>query len=78
MTRTTSYDFQIEVEATVASLSSIIRAELQALSGEYWTPRFQADQMDAELKYRRERIAFLRKQREDFENLMFGVGPEGV
>lgn len=59
-------------------LSQIIQDELTALSSEYWQPRFTADQTDVELKYRRDRIIFLRKMREEFENQMNGVRPEAV
>lgn len=60
------------------ALSRIISQELQALSSEYWTPRFASDQMEAELSFRRQRIDGLRKQREDFENLMFGLSKEAL
>lgn len=59
-------------------LSQIIQDELTALSSEYRQPRFAADQMDAELKFRKDRIIFLRNMREEFENQMNGVRPEAV
>lgn len=69
-------DYQDATHAAVAALSEIIRSELKALSSEYWAPRFAADQMDAELAFRRRRIAFLRKAREEFENQMHGLERE--
>lgn len=62
----------------VNGLSKLITAELQALSSEYWQPRYVADQMDAELKFRRERIIGLRGIRHDLENLMFGLERDTV
>lgn len=57
----------------VSDLSYLIAGELSAFSSEYWQPKFAADQMDAELKFRKERIEGLRTMRKDFENLMFGL-----
>lgn len=69
-------NYQDTTHAVVAGLSEVIRSELTALSSEYWAPRFAADQMDAELAFRRRRIAFLRKAREEFEDQMHGLGME--
>lgn len=62
----------------VNALGEEIASELKALSSEHWQPRLMADQMDAELKFRRERIAFLRKMREDYENVMFGLDRDSL
>jgi len=60
-------------KAIIDNLSVLICMELQALSSEYWTPRYAADQMDAELKFRRERIVRLREMRAEFENTMYAL-----
>ena len=69
-------NYQDATHAVVAGLSEIIRSELTALSSEYWSPCFAADQTDAELAFRRRRIAFLRKAREEFEDQMHGLERE--
>lgn len=61
------------VRPVIEGLSVLIACELSALSSEYWSPRFAADQMDAELKFRRERITRLRELRHEFENIMHGL-----
>lgn len=60
----------------VESLSVLIASELTALSSEFWSPRFAADQMDAELDFRRKRITRLRELRHEFENIMHGLSRE--
>lgn len=68
----------LKLSPVVDGLSTIICDELRALSSEYWQPRFQADQMDAELKFRRERVNRLRAMREEFENCMFGLSQDAM
>lgn len=64
------------IGVVVEGVSVLIATELRALSSEHWQPRFTADQMDAELKFRRERITRLRILRAEFENIMFGLEKE--
>lgn len=61
----------------VDALSRIIANELNALSSEFWLPRFAADQMDAELSFRRLRISELRAMRTKFEDVMHGLSRAG-
>lgn len=63
----------LNTEVVTQHLSRLIASELQALSSEYWQPRFTADQMDSELDFRKTRITELRRLRHEFENLMFGL-----
>lgn len=67
-----------QTKIIVDALGDIISSELSALSSEYWQPQYGADQMDAELKFRKERIERLRAMRAEFENIMFGLGKEVV
>lgn len=62
----------LNTEVVTQHLSRLIASELQAMSSEYWQPRFAADQMDSELNFRKMRIKELRRLRHEFENLMFG------
>lgn len=65
---------QDAIHAVVAGLSEIIRSELAALSDEHWNPKLTPDQSYDELAFRRKRLVFLRKVRDDFEDRMFGMG----
>jgi hypothetical protein len=62
----------------VNTLSLLIASEMRALSSEYWQPRFQSDQMDAELKFRRERIDKWRTMRAECESIAYGMTSECV
>lgn len=62
----------------IDGITSIICFELQAFSSEYWQPRLAADQMDAELKFRKTRIVELRRIREETENLLFGLDRDAL
>lgn len=61
------------IESVTAGLSALIALELIAMRSEYWTPQFAADQMDAELAFRKTRIQRLREIRAEFENIMHGM-----
>ena len=63
----------LNTEVVTQHLSRLIASELQAMSSEYWQPRFASDQMDSELNFRKTRIKELRRLRHEFENLMFGL-----
>lgn len=65
-----------ETREVVSGLSTIIAHELRALSVECWTPQFNPDQSDSEIKFRKERVARLRDIRSGFENLMHGLSQE--
>lgn len=62
----------------VESISGMIAQELRALSSEHWSPRWSADQSEAEMKFRRERIERLRTMRDDLEDVAHGMSPGSV
>jgi hypothetical protein len=54
----------------VNGLSVLIRSSLASLEGESTAPGPDPDRMDATIKLHRERVATLRRLREEFENEM--------
>jgi len=62
----------------ISGLSEIIQENLRDYSREYWSPRYSSDQSEAELRFAKQRILELRKMREDFENLMFGLEKDSL
>lgn len=57
----------------IDNISRLIAQEMSALSHEYWTPKYSADQSDAELKFRKARVVRLQDIRTELEFLMYGL-----
>lgn len=69
-------DYKDVNDDVINGMSALIRAELVALSSEYWTPHYSADQSETEMAYRRARIEKLRAMRKEFEDSMYAVSKE--
>lgn len=54
-------------------MTEMIMRDLHGAASEQYSPRFDADRMDDEIKFRKERAAKLRVIRQEFEDTMTGV-----
>jgi hypothetical protein len=65
----------VEAESVVSGLSRLIAQDLTVFGNESFNPGFDADRMDARLKFYSERAEKLNQLRAEFEKLMFTGAP---
>lgn len=66
-------DTKIAIDAVLQGLQTLVLSNLQGAAHEQYFPRRDPDNSDDYIKERKERVATLRRLREEFENTVTGI-----